>query len=353
MMANWQFLKLIAVILFLLSDNNNYSNAASTDDNMAICSYEHGEVNLQELLGSGTTSYVFKAEINHQVVALKIFKNLRHYSDALNSDLEIFKRFEELAIPARYRRHLATLSPGFPQPFSFKLSPIFFQHKLESAGIYRPQEAARNADIKLSDSPSSDITLRSFVMPCYSGTLLDIFNIFSFPSNAFADSRLTTLAREIASAIFALHNMGLVHADIKPKNIFLQASDTSYHAVLGDFGCMALNTEPLGARGTPGYMAPEIAALNDASDSSIDALNFFHSSIDIFAFGSTLFEMLHQREVVAEELISEQQRYWREPSTWLADTSAPVLRDIIKRCWSLNPEDRPRIRHIIKELDAL
>src|SRR5690606_10088835 len=66
---------------------------------------------------------------------------------------------------------------------------------------------------------------------------------------------------ELASAVHALHEQGLVHRDLKPENVFVV---DDRHAVLLDFGIAkdldapaSTTTQEGNVRGTPAYMAPE------------------------------------------------------------------------------------------------
>jgi serine/threonine protein kinase len=106
------------------------------------------------------------------------------------------------------------------------------------------------------------------------------------------------VAAEVASAVAAAHEAGIVHRDIKPENVMLRRD--GYVKVL-DFGLAKLTetaaqqnadtsarTETLAARtetgvvlGTAQYMSPEQAA-----GKTVDARS------DIFSFGSTLYEMV-------------------------------------------------------------
>jgi serine/threonine protein kinase len=73
------------------------------------------------------------------------------------------------------------------------------------------------------------------------------------------------LVEQLLMGLGAVHGAGLVHRDVKPANLLLEATgDGAPHLRLGDFGVAApiadrrFTTVP-GAIGTDGYMAPEQA----------------------------------------------------------------------------------------------
>ncbi|AQP44728.1 serine/threonine-protein kinase [Tessaracoccus flavus] len=82
------------------------------------------------------------------------------------------------------------------------------------------------------------------------------------------------ILRQIASALIAVHDGRLVHRDVKPANILLDATGAGRpHAYLSDFGiAVELDgprfTETGLVTGTPGYLAPELAALGDPAPAS-------------------------------------------------------------------------------------
>ena len=90
------------------------------------------------------------------------------------------------------------------------------------------------------------------------------------------------LARQLADALAAIHRSGLVHRDIKPKNILFDTQTTAVRLV--DFGFAASADARMridGPAGTLAYMAPEqLSGLRERVD----------SRADLYSLGCVLFE---------------------------------------------------------------
>jgi tetratricopeptide (TPR) repeat protein len=95
-----------------------------------------------------------------------------------------------------------------------------------------------------------------------------------------------TITREVARALAFAHEKGVIHRDVKPANILLEAG----HAVLADFGiahAVALAGEGEQTRsgvslGTPAYMSPE----QSTGETDLDGRT------DQYGLGCVLYEML-------------------------------------------------------------
>lgn len=140
--------------------------------------------------------------------------------------------------------------------------------------------------------------------------------------DGLSEELVTRIAVQCCEGLGHAHQAGIVHRDIKPKNIFV-ANDGSLRIVkIVDFGIAKLQprasglgssrlTETGSLLGSPSYMAPEQAA----GERSIDA------RADVWSLGVVMFEALtgntpHGAETVGELLLE------------ICGTPAPPIRDV-------------------------
>jgi serine/threonine protein kinase len=164
-----------------------------------------------------------------------------------------------------------------------------------------------------------------------------------------AIERAVHITRQVCAALEAAHQLGVVHRDVKPDNIFIieRNGDSNFTKVL-DFGVAKL-TAPLGEEkasetiegtivGTPAYMAPEQAAGLGADYRA-----------DIYGVGVVLYEILAGHPPFESTSFGQLvvQIITKPPPPLPALTPGgeripAKLKALVIRCLEKEPEDRPR-----------
>ncbi|MFZ2054809.1 MAG: protein kinase [Candidatus Aminicenantales bacterium] len=143
------------------------------------------------------------------------------------------------------------------------------------------------------------------------------------------------IAKQIGEGLAEAHRLGVVHRDLKPKNILIDRDGT---AKIMDFG-IARSLQAKGITvegmiiGTLGYMSPE-----QVEGKKIDARS------DIFAFGCVLYEMLTGKSAFGRETTAETiAAVLNEDPPPLSESGIDIpeeLQRIISRCLEKDPERR-------------
>lgn len=155
---------------------------------------------------------------------------------------------------------------------------------------------------------------------------------------AMTDAEVALFGGQVSAALRHLHHCRCVHRDLKPANILFYGER---HLKLCDFGFarMCNSSERLHTIcGTPIYMAPELTR----SASSIGRKGYEGFPVDVWAYGTLIYEMLHSR--VAFPASDAEQLYRRIR----AGQHAPMREDLpkefrglIKACLTIEPTRRP------------
>jgi serine/threonine protein phosphatase PrpC len=114
------------------------------------------------------------------------------------------------------------------------------------------------------------------VMPLYQGELLST-RLARRPAVGLEEGR--NIAIKLARGAASLHRAGIIHRDIKPDNIILEAEGSLKLIDLGVVRVTGLEDFPAAdIPGTPGYMAPEMFSGEPGNEAT-----------DIYALGVTMF----------------------------------------------------------------
>ena len=160
-------------------------------------------------------------------------------------------------------------------------------------------------------------------------------------------SEVRTLAWDIAAALAAAHQLGVIHRDVKPANLYRTAQGRFQ---LGDFGiarhCRTGIMETM--TGTAAYMAPEVAR-GDVYD----------SRVDLYSLGIVLYQLLNGGQLpLTDEHTPFAQRETAVRRRWQLNRLPPPpqgdrrLKRIVLRCCASQAQKRfPSAEALLRALE--
>ncbi len=170
-------------------------------------------------------------------------------------------------------------------------------------------------------------------------------------------AQAVSVGLQVARALVAAHEAGVVHRDLKPENIFLttpnddvKVLDFGIAKVVGEEAVTPRETGPVTVAGTligtPLYMSPEAAARKGRVG----------KPADLYALGLVIFEMIVGRTVFEEDepvlLLGMHLRMMPERISEAAP-SLPVpaeLDDLVDALLAKNPAERPTAKDVVTAL---
>jgi serine/threonine-protein kinase len=204
------------------------------------------------------------------------------------------------------------------------------------------------ADRLLDEARLVASTEHPHIVPLYEAGNQDgiVFLVMRYFPDGTAGTRLAALGQwppaqvaqlgiEVADALATAHARGVIHLDIKPDNILLDANG---HAAVADFGIArvfagAVPAEPSLVSGTPHYMSPEQVA-GDQLD----------GRTDVYALGVVLYELATGQHPVggnsAREVMANQVRQAPTPLQEVAPEMPAALSRVITRALAKDPAQR-------------
>lgn len=159
------------------------------------------------------------------------------------------------------------------------------------------------------------------------------------------EERATRIATQVCESLSEAHELGIVHRDVKPDNVFLLRPGSARELVkVLDFG-VAKSLEPVHdgpvtktgmVCGTPDYMSPENVTGEGVSPAS-----------DVYSVGVLLYQMMTgTTPFQADSLVGVMVHHVQTPPRPMRALMAgrplsPGMERLVQRCLSKRPADRP------------
>ncbi|CAH9067935.1 unnamed protein product [Cuscuta europaea] len=153
------------------------------------------------------------------------------------------------------------------------------------------------------------------------------------------------LALDLAKGLSYLHSKMIVHRDVKTENMLLDGKCTVKVADFGVARVQALNPNDMtGVTGTLGYMAPEV--LNRKP---------YDRKCDVYSFGICLWEIYCCEMPCPDlDLSGIESAIGHQNVRPVIPRCCPrSLANVMRRCWDVNPENRPEMDKVVSMLEAI
>ena len=183
------------------------------------------------------------------------------------------------------------------------------------------------------------------------GTLLvdEVYRLGGLPVR-----RALRIANQIASALHAAHQAGIVHRDLKSENVFLtDKDDRPDHVKVLDFGISRFQEAESDSSGrgmimgTPEFMAPEQITAPDSVD----------RRADIYALGVIMYEMLSARRPFRNDadpqVVLQQVVHDVPPPLTVSDAPPGLTEMIVEKLLAKDPAKRyPTMKELQGAIEA-
>ena len=171
------------------------------------------------------------------------------------------------------------------------------------------------------------------------GSLFDYLHKNPKTKNNLSLDFKNKITKQLICTMAYIHSRGYVHRDLKTQNILL---DKNLDMKMCDFGLTKLKSELNSGSGqfagTPCYMAPEIFDRK-----------FYDDKVDVFAFGTVIWEIYTQKIPYANcDAMEIKQKVTKGEELYCSSIVPKQIANLIQKCRAVKASDRPTFEQIEK-----
>ena len=166
--------------------------------------------------------------------------------------------------------------------------------------------------------------------------------------SALSSEQIITIACSVCQSLSILHDLNIVHGDLKPDNILIkQTSPTTYSGKLIDFDDSYFSEKPPKDRdlivGTPEYYSPELATYITDEDDEVEG-NTLTLASDVFTLGIIFCEYFTGCKPINDSSLPTYEAVKKGFTLKFAKSIDTRIEGLLRSMLSPKAEDRPIIR---------
>lgn len=168
--------------------------------------------------------------------------------------------------------------------------------------------------------------------------------------SSLSSEQIITIARSVCHSVGILHDIKIVHGDLKPDNILIkETSRDNYSVKLIDFDDSYFSeTPPLNREnivGTPEYYSPELATYIMDEDEEIDGKTLTLAS-DIFTLGIIFTEYFTGEKPCTGTSLPTWSAVVKGNPISFAKALNPQIEELLRSMLSIQAKDRPTVKKV-------
>ena len=321
------------------SNNNDFLNAHKIDRNNDIGREKEmkEELELEKIKISRLQSELNRLK---NIKETMNSKNLLHFVNKISfNSLGLGKKIGQGGFSEIYESHWLGIPVAVKVIFDPKITEELleeFNNEIEKLFILRHPYIIQLYGITDKEK-SQKLAVITELAP--KGSLFDYLHKNPKTKNNLSLDFKNKITRQLICTMAYIHQRGYVHRDLKTQNILL---DKNLDMKMCDFGLTKLKSELNSGSGqfagTPCYMAPELFDRK-----------FYDEKIDVFAFGTALWEIYTQKIPYANcDAMEIKQKVTKGEELYCSSIVPKQIANLIQKCRSVKPSDRPSFEEIEK-----